>query len=121
MGLSELIERCKGETSCEECSRKNTDCAKFKRVLKTISEPWEWNRMEEAFNDEKMTYRGGKYAGIALRCEHCRRQFDVPYRHYLQMRGIDGDWDSEDWDECPYCHKIITSEWLDKLKEENKK
>lgn len=118
--LDELVEHCTEQTSCSFCTAKS-DCKTFKRILGETAEPWALNKLQEAFkNAEKDRYRGGKYRGINLRCEHCGRIFDVPYRHYEPLRDSEGCWDSEDWDECPYCHKIITTEWLNKLKEEMK-
>lgn len=101
--------------ACNEYAEANQmiDSWAYKRIQ-------ELNKMEQEA-EEVRKYRGGKYVGIRLQCEHCRKEFALPYRHYEPHRDIDGVWDSEDWDECPYCHRIITGEWLDKLKEENKK
>lgn len=62
-----------------------------------------------------------KIAGFKYRCESCGKSFEEPARHHEPYRDIYGSWESDDWDECPYCHMIITTEWLIKLKKENKK
>lgn len=45
MKLAELVTICNSQgISCDKCTRKE-DCSEFKRIIATIKEPWELNRL----------------------------------------------------------------------------
>lgn len=52
INLQGLVQDCESHISCEECLSK-TECKKFKDVLKNLTEPWEMNRLFEAFKEKE--------------------------------------------------------------------
>lgn len=52
MHIEELIDLCKERISCEGCPAKKA-CMKFKEIQKTITEPWELTRLQDAVFPQK--------------------------------------------------------------------